>query len=54
MTTATGVSTFIQKILDKITSKKPNEIKENMETETDIGVMEPSQSLFSESPDKEH
>ena len=44
----------LQKILDKIASKKPIEIKENMDPETDIGVTEPSQSLFSESPDKEH
>ena len=44
----------LQKVLDKIPSKKPNEIQENMESETDIGVMEPSQSLFRESSDKEH
>ena len=44
----------LQKILDKIPSKKPTEIQQNMDSEADIGVMEPSKSLFSESPDKEH
>ena len=44
----------LEKVLDKISSKKSNDIKENIDSETDVGVMEPSQSLFSESPDKEH
>ena len=44
----------LQKVLDKIPSKTLNEIQENMDSETDIGVTEPSQSLFSESSDKEH
>ena len=44
----------LQKVLDKIPSKNSNETRENMHSETDIGVMEPSQSLFKESADKEH
>ena len=44
----------LQKVLDKIQSKKPNEITENMDSETDIGVMEVPQSLFKESPDEGH
>ena len=44
----------LQKVLDKIATKETNELQGNIVSETDIGVMEPSKSLFSENPDKEH
>ncbi len=44
----------LQKVLDKIQTKETNELRANISSETDIGVMEPSKSLFSENPDKEH
>ena len=44
----------LQKVLDKIQTKETNELRVNISSETDIGVMEPSKSLFSENPDKEH
>ena len=44
----------LQKVLDKISSKKPDQVQESVDSETDLGVLEPSQSLCSGSPDKEH
>ena len=44
----------LQKVLDKIPKKETNELRGNIGSETDIGLMEPSKSLFSENPDKEH
>ena len=44
----------LQKVLDKIPSKKSNELKGDLESETDKGVMKPSQSLFTANPDKEN
>ena len=43
----------LQKVLDKIPKKETSELKGNIDSETDIGVMEPAQSLFSKNPDKE-
>ncbi len=44
----------LQKVLDKIPKKESGELQGNIGSEIDIGVMEPSQSLFSENPDKEN
>ena len=44
----------LQKILDKLPSKKSNEAQFNEISETEIGVVEPSQALFGENTDKEH
>ena len=44
----------LQKVLDKIPSKNSNEAQVNEVSETEIGVLEPSQALFSENTDKEH
>ena len=44
----------LQKVLDKIPKKETSETQGDMGSETDIGVMEPSQSLFIENPDKEN
>ena len=44
----------LQKVLDKIPKKESSELQGNMSSETDIGVMEPARSLFSENLDKEN
>ena len=45
----------LQKVLDKIPKKESNELLgKKMGSETDIGVMEPSQSIFNENPEKEN
>ncbi|MDC3017399.1 DUF1013 domain-containing protein [Paracoccaceae bacterium] len=44
----------LQKVLDKMPSKKSNEAQVNDISETEIGVVEPSQALFNENTDKEH
>ena len=44
----------LQKILDKKPKKEALELQRNTDSETDIGVMEPAQSLFSGKPDKEN
>ena len=44
----------LQKVLDKMPSKNPNEAQVNEISETELGVVEPSQALFSENTDKEH
>ena len=44
----------LQKVLDKIPKKESGDLQGNIGSEIDIGVMEPSQSLFSENPDKEN
>ena len=44
----------LQKVLDKISSKNPNEAQVNEISETELGVIEPSQALFNENTDKEH
>ena len=44
----------LQKVLDKIPSKKTDETQENIHSERDVGVTEPSQSLFKDSPDEQH
>ena len=44
----------LQKVLDKMPSKNPNEAQVNEISETEIGVAEPSQALFNENTDKEH
>ena len=44
----------LQKVLDKIPKKDSSELQGNLGSGRDIGVMEPSQSLFSENPDKEN
>ena len=44
----------LQKVLDKMPSKNPNEAQVNEISETEIGVVEPSQALFNENTDKEH
>jgi hypothetical protein len=41
----------LQKILDKIPREKPNEQKINMSSDTEINVVEPSKSLFSDNLD---
>ena len=41
----------LQKILDKIPREKPNEQKINMSSGTEINVVEPSKSLFSDNLD---
>ena len=46
--------TELQNVLDKIPKKGSSDPQGNLGSETDIGVMEPAQSLFSESPDKEN
>ena len=43
----------LQKVLDKMPSK-PNEAQVNEISETELGVVEPSQALFNENTDKEH
>ena len=44
----------LQKVLDKIPKKESPELRGDIGSETDIGVMDPAQSLFSENPDKEN
>ena len=44
----------LQKILDKIPKEKSNEPQVSTGSETQMGVMEPSQSLFDENSDKQH
>ena len=44
----------LQKVLDKMPSNKSNEAQVNETSETEIGVIEPSQALFNENTDKEH
>ena len=44
----------LQKILDKIPKEKSNEPQVSTGSETEMGVMEPSQSLFDENSDKQH
>ena len=44
----------LQKVLDKMPSKIPNEAQVNEISETELGVVEPSQALFNENTDKEH
>ena len=44
----------LQKVLDKIPKKESGERQENIVSETDVGVMEPAQSLFSENPETEN
>ena len=44
----------LQKVLDKIPRKISNEAQVNEISETEIGVVEPSQALFGENTDKEH
>ena len=44
----------LQKVLDKMLSKNPNEAQVNEISETELGVVEPSQALFNENTDKEH
>ena len=44
----------LQKVLDKMPSKNPNEAQVNEISETELGVVEPSQALFNENTDKEH
>ncbi len=44
----------LQKILDKIPKEKSNEPQVSTSSETEMGVMEPSQSLFDENSDKQH
>ena len=46
--------TELQKILDKIPKEKSNEPPVSTSSETEMGVMEPSQSLFDENSDKQH
>ena len=41
----------LQKILDKIPREKPNEQKINISSDTEINVVEPSKSLFSDNLD---
>ena len=41
----------LQKILDKIPKEKSNEQKENMSSDTEISVVEPSKSIFSDNLD---
>ena len=43
----------LQKVLDKMLSKNPNEAQVNEISETELGVVEPSQALFNENTDKE-
>ena len=45
--------TELQKVLDKVTKKESSALQGNIGSETDIGVMEPAQSLFSKNLDKE-
>ena len=42
----------LQKVLDKIPKEETNEQQVEMRSETDMGVMEPAQSLFSENLNK--
>ena len=44
----------LQKVLDKMPSKNPNDAQVNEISETELGVVEPSQALFNENTDKEH
>ena len=44
----------LQKVLDKMPSKKSSEAQVNEISETELGVVEPSQALFNENTDKEH
>ncbi len=44
----------LQKVLDKMPSNKSNEAQVNETSETEIGVVEPSQALFNVNTDKEH
>ena len=44
----------LQKVLDKMPSKNPKEAQVNEVSETELGVVEPSQALFNENTDKEH
>ena len=41
----------LQKILDKIPKEKSNEQKENMSSDTEISVLDPSKSIFSDNLD---
>ena len=41
----------LQKILDKIPKEKSNEQKENMSSDTEISVVEPSKSIFNDNLD---
>jgi len=41
----------LQKILDKIPKEKSNEQKENMSSDTEISVVEPAKSIFSDNLD---
>ena len=41
----------LQKILDKIPKEKSNEQRENMSSDTEINVVEPSKSIFSDNLD---
>tara|TARA_B100000927_G_scaffold146549_1_gene118293 strand:- start:102 stop:722 length:621 start_codon:yes stop_codon:yes gene_type:complete len=44
----------LQAVLDKMPKKESSELLGNSGSETDIGVMEPSQSLFSENTNREN
>ena len=44
----------LQAVLDKIPKKEPSELFGNRGSETEIGVMEPSQSLFSDNTNEEN
>ena len=44
----------LQKVLDKMPRKQSNEAQVNEIPEKEVGVVEPSQSLFGENTDKEH
>jgi hypothetical protein len=44
----------LQKVLDKMPSKNPKEAQDNEVSETELGVVEPSQALFNKNTDKEH
>ena len=44
----------LQKVLDKIPRKNSDGAQVNENSETDIGVVEPSQAIFGENTDKEH
>ena len=55
-----GVKSFLKNISNlwpaeiTVIKKESGELQGNIGSEIDIGVMEPSQSLFSENPDKEN
>ena len=46
--------TELQKVLDKVPKKDSSELQGNTGSETDIGVMEPAQSLFGKNLSKEN